>query len=229
MKNWNGFLSFLSRFHKLWGLLLLFILCAGKTDISKAQALQAAPEVYRYSYQSVKRANDHLSPPDTIKPARKYPDPHKVLFRSLMVPGWGQIINKQAYKVPIIYLLLSGLTGYSIYLTKRYHDYRAAYYNKTNTNSDHPNGLLFGPTPAYLQNADPSFLKKKRNVLHNRRDFMYITIVLAYGLNALDAYIFAHLRSFDVSKNLSVRPSVKPGMVAQAVPGVTFSFSLNKR
>ncbi len=210
---------------------MLFIICAGKAGIGKAQNLQSGSGVYRHSYQYVKTANFDLPPPDTTRPARKYPDPHKVLFRSLMIPGWGQIINKQAYKVPIIYLLLGGLTGYSIYLTKRYHDYRAAYYNKTNTESDTPNGLQFGPTPAYLQNADPSFLKKKRNVLHNRRDFMYITIVLAYGLNALDAYIFAHLRSFDVSKNLSVRPSVKPGVVAQAAPGITFSFSLfkNKR
>src|SRR5699024_6908539 len=162
-------------------------------------------------------------------PQKKYPDPHKVMFRSMMIPGWGQIINKQIYKVPIVYALLGGLTWYSIHLTKQYHDYRAAYYNQ---NSQTPNDLRFGPTPVYLKNVDLSLLQRQRDVLHNRRDFIYITIVLAYGLNILDAYIFAHLRSFNVSKNLSVRPSVHPGIIsqpgimAQAVPGITVSFSL---
>jgi hypothetical protein len=223
MKNWSGFLSFLSRFHKLLGLLFLGTFC-----VCKAQAPQMESRAYLHSYQPANIFYHGLATSDTTQPNRKYPDPHKVLFRSLMIPGWGQIINKQAYKVPIVYLLLGGLTGYSIYLTKRYHDYRAAYYNK---NSQTSNDRRFGPTPAYLQNANLSFLKDQRNVLHNRRDFMYITIVLAYGLNALDAYIFAHLRSFNVSKNLSVRPVIKPGMVAQATPGITFSFALfrNKR
>jgi hypothetical protein len=156
----------------------------------------------------------------------KYPDPHKVLYRSLMIPGWGQVINHQIYKVPIVYALLGGLTGYTIYLTKTYHDYRAAYYN---LNSQTPDDKRFGPTPAYLENVDLSALKQKRNSIHNRRDFMYITILLAYGLNALDAYIFAHLRSFDVSKNLSARISLKPGMTAQLGPGATISLQLFKK
>jgi hypothetical protein len=202
--------------------------------VCKAQTPQKASlRYYNPTFQPVKMGHRRLTlfdieHSDTTHAPRKYPDPHKVLFRSLMIPGWGQIINKQAYKVPIIYLLLGGLTGYSIYLTKKYHDYRAAYYNK---NSETHNDQVFGPTPAYLQNANLSFLKDQRNVLHNRRDFMYITIVLAYGLNALDAYIFAHLRSFNVSKNLSLRPAIKPGIVAQNTPGITFSFALfkNKR
>jgi len=174
--------------------------------------------------QNTRLTPRQLLPGDTTNASKKkYPDPHKVMIKSLMIPGWGQVINHQIYKVPIVYALLSGLTGYSIYLTKRYHDYRAAYYNKIKgSNSD----MRFGPTPAYLKNSNQSAIKQQRNALHNRRDFIYITIALAYGLNAVDAYVFAQLRSFDVSKNLSLRTKISPNILAKATPGITISVSL---
>ena len=35
---------------------------------------------------------------------------------------------------------------------------------------------------------------------------MYVTIGLAYALNAVDAYVYAHLSTFDVSDDLCPRP-----------------------
>ena len=162
---------------------------------------------------------------DTVR--TDFPEPKSVLYKSLMVPGWGQIVNDQWWKVPIIYALLGGLTGYSIYLTKKYHDYRAAYYN---LNDETPDDMRFGSTPSYIPaDANLSSLCDNRNFFRNRRDFIYITIGLAYGLNAIDAYIFAHLRSFDVSEDLSVRPSLKPAVLARSSPGVTLSIELFNR
>lgn len=162
---------------------------------------------------------------DTVR--TDFPEPKSVLYKSLMVPGWGQIVNDQWWKVPIIYALLGGLTGYSIYLTKKYHDYRAAYYN---LNDETPDDMRFGSTPSYIPaDANLSSLRDNRNFFRNRRDFIYITIGLAYGLNAIDAYIFAHLRSFDVSEDLSVRPSLKPAVLARSSPGVTLSIELFNR
>jgi len=210
MMNWNGFSNFLSRFLKLAGALIFF------TFIScKAQSVKSSSHPHSTVNSQLKA--------DSTKPQKKFPDPHKVLFKSLMIPGWGQVINKQIYKVPIIYALLGGLTGYSIYLTKKYHDYRAAYYNR---NGQTPNDNRFGPTPAYLKNVNLSSLKRARNAIHNRRDFIYITIAMAYGLNAIDAYVFAQLRPFNVSKNLSMRASLKPGLLAQSTPGITLSLNL---
>jgi hypothetical protein len=218
MKNWNGFWSFLSRFLSIFCLcfFLFFGVCEAQKGHLSASVLQ------RSHHQKTSFVNAPASS-DTTKPAKKYPDPHKVLFRSLMIPGWGQVINKQAYKVPIVYALIGGLIGYTIYETKQYHDYRAAYYNDNAKSSE---DQRFGPTPAYLQNISASQLKKNRNSIHNRRDMMYIAILGAYALNALDAYIFANLRSFDVSKNLSVRTHIEPGIVAQTTPGITLSFNL---
>jgi len=154
------------------------------------------------------------------------PDPKSVMYKSMMIPGWGQIVNDQVWKVPIVYGLLGGLGYYSVYLTKRYHDYRAAYYNLNPRPPDDepPTDQRFGPTPSSIpENSNLQELRNLRNTYRNRRDLVYVGIVLAYGLNIVDAYVFAHMRSFDVSENLSMRPNIRPTMTAQATPGISFS------
>ncbi|HEX6983503.1 MAG TPA: DUF5683 domain-containing protein [Balneolaceae bacterium] len=153
-----------------------------------------------------------------------YPDPYSVLYKSMIIPGWGQIVNRQIWKVPIIYGLLGGLTWYSIYLTKKYHDYRAAYYNLSHETGD----MIFGPTPAYIPDDTPlAQLRTIRNSFRNRRDLVYIGIALSYGLNVVDAYVFAHMRSFDVSPDLSMRAGIKPGVIGwTSAPGLTLSIDL---
>lgn len=147
------------------------------------------------------------------------------MFKSIMVPGWGQIVNKQLWKVPLIYGLLGGLGWYSVYVNKKYHDYRAAYYN---LNPDiTADDMRFGPTPNYIpESANIDELKTIRNTYRNRRDLTYLGIIVAYGLNIVDAYVFAHMRSFDVSKDLSMRPRIKPTVTAQAAPGISLSIDL---
>ena len=96
---------------------------------------------------------------------------------SLIVPGLGQYHNDQSWKIPIIYGLLGGLSYYSVYLTKQYHDYKAAYYNAVTDHDD----LRFGPTPERLIGANTNQLKNNRNFLRNRRDLVYVTVGLAYA------------------------------------------------
>lgn len=142
----------------------------------------------------------------------------------MLIPGWGQLQNKQIWKVPIIYGLLGGLAWYSIQLTTSYHDYRAAYYN---LNPNTPDDMRFGATPAYIpENTDLEAIRQARNSYRNRRDFIYIALGLAYGLNIVDAYVFAHMRSFDVSEDLSMKTTLKPAVMAHGTPGVTLSIQL---
>lgn len=163
---------------------------------------------------------------DSIRSGRDFPNPKSVLYKSLMIPGWGQIVNKQAWKVPIIYGMLAGLGWYSVEMTKKYHDYRAAFYNATSDEND----LLYGPTPQYIPpDVSADQLKSTRNRYRNRRDFVYIAIGLAYGLNAVDAYVFAHMRSFDVSDDLSVRTKIRPTFFENSSPGITLSLELFNR
>lgn len=197
--------------------------------MTPSKTLILVVSIFCFSSLKAQEFSSHLTfLPNSVSLAQEledseYPDPKAVLRRSLMVPGWGQITNKQAWKVPIVYGLLGGLTYYSVYLTKQYHDYRAAYYNSFDSNTD----LRFGATPSYLEGAIASRLKSNRDFLRNRRDFIYVTIGLAYALNVVDAYVFAHLRSFDVSDDLSMNTGIKPELITASGLGTYPSLSLS--
>lgn len=196
-----------------------------------AQGLSQQRTFSSYSGAAVGYRYFNSAGTDTLDDAQnEFPDPKSVMFKSMIIPGWGQITNRQIWKVPIIYGLIGGLTWYSIFLNNKYHDYRAAFYNLSQEETD----FKFGPTPPYLaQETSLDALRSNRNFFRNRRDFMFITIGLAYGLNIIDAYVFAHMRSFDVSENLSVAPSVSPSVMEGGSPGITLSLKLfdkkNKR
>lgn len=153
----------------------------------------------------------------------EYPSPRSVLFKSLIIPGWGQIVNRQAWKVPIVYGMFAGIGFYTYTLHQEYKDYRAAYYNaERGAESD----FRFGPTPERLELISTNELQSTRNSLRNQRDLMFVVMALAYGLNGVDAYVFAHMRSFDVSDDLSMNSTIRPTIMADASPGVSLTFSL---
>ncbi|MEX1135959.1 MAG: DUF5683 domain-containing protein [Balneolales bacterium] len=154
--------------------------------------------------------------------ADSVPEPKKVMLRSAMIPGWGQITNKQWWKVPIVYGLIVGVTYYSIGVQNDYTDYRAAYYNT------HSDDEKYGQTPETINpNESAEYLRNQRNYLRSRRDFAFMGIFLAYGLNIADAYVFAQFRDFDVSDDLSGRIGVKPGWTPDQKPFVSLSFRLS--
>lgn len=156
----------------------------------------------------------------------QFPKPKSVMFKSLMVPGWGQIVNKQAWKVPIVYGLFAGIGYYTYNVHQDYKDYRAAYYN---SQRGEDTDFKFGPTPERLQGLNSNQLQSNRNNLRNRRDLMFVVFLLAHGLNGVDAYVFAHMRSFDVSDDLSARATFSPDIIASSAPGLKLSLQLNKK
>ncbi len=154
--------------------------------------LQEQPSIFRYSMSLPD--NNEQSQRDTV------PSPSSVMRKSMILPGWGQVVNQQIWKVPIIYGMLAGLAYYSIQMDQSYRDYRAAFYNSQNPDGDQ----RFGPTPPHIDpNQSPDAMRYNRNVYRNRRDLTIIGVILAYGLNIVDAYVFAHMRDFDVSDDLS--------------------------
>ena len=154
--------------------------------------------------------------PDSI------PDPREVMRKSAILPGWGQVVNQQTWKVPLVYGLIGGMAYYSYWVDQRYRDYRAAAYNTEYEDEK------YGPTPDYLQEGfDPRTLREQRNFLRNRRDLTFLLIVAAYGLNVVDAYVFAHFRDFDVSDDLSANFDVDHFRAVSGNSGFTFTFSLN--
>lgn len=206
-------------------LVVLFILIFIPSDGNAQQSFLPADysllenRFYSTPYQNVAQE-------DTTDQDSEFPSPKSVLYKSLIIPGWGQIVNKQIWKVPIIYGIFAGIGVYTVYIDGQYKDYRAAYYNST---QGEDNDFRFGPTPDRLQGVNANQLQSTRNNLRNRRDLMFVIMGVAYGMNALDAYIFAHMRSFDVSDDLSAKATVQPTILAQGRPGVQLKFSFFKK
>jgi len=68
----------------------------------------------------------------------------------------------------------------------------------------------FKDTYEALGNLPASVLRTQRNRLRRNRDLAILSVVAAYSLSVLDAYISAHLMDFDVSEDLSMHISPTP-------------------
>ncbi len=167
-------------------------------------------------------AQDSLLVPDM--PAREH-SPRGALWRSAVVPGWGQIYNRQFYKLPFVYAGLGGILASAIYNNERYLAHRHA--------------LLYARDPVvherYANDAAEfadiiqsgqfeQFLRPRRDAYRRNRDLSYIGVGLFYALTVLDAYVNAHLLDFDVDENLSVR--MMPGLDGGV--GIHASWRLNR-
>lgn len=204
-------------------LILVFTFCCSAEVLSQQTFLESDFFLLENRYE---QTQNFMQQDTTERNSEEFPSPKSVMFKSLMVPGWGQITNKQIWKVPIIYGLFTGIGFYTFHLDSQYKDYRAAYYNAV---QGEDNDFRFGPTPPRLEGLGQNQLLENRTSFRNRRDFMVVVFALAYGLNALDAYVYAHMRSFDVSDDLSARTVLQPTLLADGTPGLKFSLSLNNK
>ena len=126
-------------------------------------------------------------------------DPKKATLRSLVLPGWGQAYNREYWKIPIVYGALGAAAGFFIYDNIWYKKTKMAYDIKyANDSSQFP---LIDKT---IRDLSPNSLQLYRNSFRRDRDYAALYFVLLWGLNIVDATVFAHLKDFDVSEDLSL-------------------------
>ncbi len=126
-----------------------------------------------------------------------YPNPKKALWMSFVVPGSGQMYNKRWWKLPIVYGGL-GFTAYLIgFNQKQYKIFRDAYIAELNDQIHIYSGIL-----------DSGDLKFLRDGYDQRRQWSWIGFFAVYLFQGAEAFVDAHLRTFDVSDDLSLK--VKP-------------------
>jgi len=141
--------------------------------------------------------------------------PRIAATRSAIIPGWGQVyvrrdlkrsFFKKYWKLPIIYGALGTSAGVFVYNLQWYRRTRFAY--RTFTIKDTMN---FDKVHPKLQpfSADLGYLQQGRNDFRRDVDYSVLFFILLWGLNVVDATVDAHLKSFDVSPDLSLR--FKPG------------------
>jgi len=161
-----------------------------------------------------------LLPQDTIglKPdtplSKKDPSvrkhsPGKAALRSAIIPGWGQVYNKKYWKVPIIYGALGVSAGIFVYNYQNYKDTRFAYTVKYNMRVHGTDSALYSDIDDQLKPLSEESLRFYRDSYRRDIDYSVLFFVLLWGLNVVDAAVDAHLQSFDVSPDLSLR--FKPG------------------
>ena len=148
----------------------------------------------------------------TAAPATRTVSPGSALWRSLAVPGWGQAYNRDWIKIPVVVGGEGGLGAYAAVLhgqTVR-HRRAAIYADCVVTPAEVPDGTCDDAASfedEFLATGSLSATQNRalRDTNRRNRDLMVLLGLLAYGLQALDAYVSAELADFDVGEDLSLR------------------------
>jgi len=143
-----------------------------------------------------------------IKPEKH--SPLSAAAYSLALPGAGQIYNKKYWKLPIVYGGL-GWMGYRIYRSTKIHKiYRDAYLTRIDDNFTNDTTLVF---------YSDSNLDNLRLASKKQQELAIIGFGVVYILVAVDAFVDAHLWSFNVNDDLSmsVGPTLLPPTAQQSV------------
>jgi hypothetical protein len=143
--------------------------------------------------------------------------PKKAAIRSAILPGWGQAYNKKYWKIPLVYGALGTTAGFFFYNLNTYRDLRFAYKAKYNASLPPPqrDTTDLAKIKPRLQPIDIESLRYYRNEYRRNIDYSVIFFLLAWGLNVVDATVDAHLKSFDVSPDLSLKLKAGYSDVAQ--------------
>ena len=179
--------------------------------------------------KTIAPSNDSVSTKREVKDSsiKKIHSPKVAAIRSAILPGLGQIYNKKYWKLPIVYGLLGVTGGIFIFNLNNYRDTRFAYQAKYKASLAPP---LRDSTDYFHIRSDllPLSLESLRFYRDQyRRDIDYSALffLLVWGLNVVDAAVDAHLQSFDVSPNLSLK--IKPGHSDMAgTNGISLVFTL---
>jgi Family of unknown function (DUF5683) len=138
---------------------------------------------------------------------KNYPNPRKAALFSLLLPGAGQAYNRKYWKIPLVYGLLGGL-GYLEYSNiLQFREVRDTYRARVDGDP------LTIPDPKYDRWSDAT-LRSNRDVAQRNLEVSSLILAGGYLLSVADAFVDAHLSTFDVSDDLSM--NIRPQ--AQLIP-----------
>lgn len=122
------------------------------------------------------------------------PNPKKAGMYSSILPGMGQLYNRQYWKLPIVYAAF-GTAGFFIkYNYDKYIEFRSAYITRLDATT--ANDAL----PLY--SADD--IKRQQDLYRKDLDIIVLVTAVAYAAQILDAVASAHLKNFDITPDISM-------------------------
>ena len=134
--------------------------------------------------------------PDSV--LEKQHSPVKAALMSICLPGLGQVYNKKYWKVPIIYAGLGVMTYFIVTNAQSYSEYKNAYLESVNNDT----------TGKYQDLVNKYTAQDLLNAREYYRRNLEITCILTgvwYILNIVDAAVDAHLFTYNISKELSLK------------------------
>jgi hypothetical protein len=162
--------------------------------------------------------------------AAKKHSPKIAATRSAIFPGLGQIYNKKYWKLPIVY----GAMGVSTYIfldnIKTYREYRFAYNARYKASLPAPStdSTDYFKLENIYKIIQPESIRAARNKFRQYVDYSVLFFILLWGLNVVDATVDAHLKSFDISPNLSL--GIEPGRSQMAgTNGISLVLHIGKK
>ncbi len=139
--------------------------------------------------------------------------PKKIGLFSAIVPGLGQFYNKQYWKVGVIY---AGV-GVAVYFVsdnlKNYNDFRRLYAAYQSNNKSITDNARYSASEA----------KGLQDYYRRNLDLTVLLSALGYTLQVVDAVVFAHLKNFDISEDITLR--ARPVLMPQG--GIGFGLVMN--
>lgn len=143
-------------------------------------------------------------------------DPKKALFLSLILPGAGQVYNEKVWKLPLLYGGVTTAVYFLGFNNRRYQEFLVAL-----------EIVREGTEPSPFPNLNEDGIIRNVNYWRRNRDAMYMVFGAIYALGAVDAFVDAHLSSFDISEDLSMKfePSIEPVLAYGNSIGVSVKFS----
>ncbi len=186
-------------------LFLLLLFCA--------EAIFAQKKPVKKQRDTVNTRGDTTSVLVPFKPRSEQPkekvyhpdsthSPHKAIVKSLIVPGLGQIYNRQYWKLPIVYGGFAGLAYSFIVAQTNYKDYlkQAVALQRGGLGDVEKFG-----------SASLSTITVYKDFYHRNRDLTIIGTVAFWGIQAIDAYIaakFQHSYTMDNNLGFKISPTV---------------------
>lgn len=128
-------------------------------------------------------------------------DVPKIAFvRSMILPGWGQMTNKNYLKLPLIYGA-AGVGGYFIVRNNQlYQKYKGYVVEMKAT----------GLSEREIDGAGPysiTLITTAANQYRRYKQLSFVGLGLGWLLFAIEANVSAHLKTFDVSRDISMKIS----------------------
>jgi hypothetical protein len=176
------------------------------------------------SLQPAKKDSVSITKDSVVK--KKPHTPKIAAIRSAILPGWGQIYNKKYWKLPLVYGGLGVTAGVFVYNLKNYKDLKQAYIGKFNARQFKDSTEYWKIKPNLLPLSEES-IRFNRDQFRRNLDYSVLFFMLVWGLNVVDASVDAHLKSFDISPDLSLK--ISPGRSEMAgTSGLSLVFTIGR-